>query len=202
MKNPIAAAHPRPRHLWHIPLAATLATTLALMGLVLSGLVLSGLAPMGRAAAADDMFGFREDGPSYVTLGAGAFNIFPDFGDDKSVVFLGEYRHGEKLWIFGPMLGITADTDGGINPYAGVYTDLALRNIVLTPFAGGGYWHEGNSKNLGGDFQFRMGGELAYEMADESRIGLRMTHVSNAYIYDYNPGVEELMVTYSLPLGD
>ena len=192
MKDPIAAAQMRPLYSWHIALAATLATMLALMGLALTG----------RAAAADDTFGFREDGPGYVTLGAGAFNIFPDHGEDKSVVFLGEYRHGQKLWIFGPMLGITADTDGGINPYAGVYSDLAFGNIVATPFAGAGYWHEGNSKNLGGDFQFRTGLELAYEMESESRIGLRMTHVSNAGIYNRNPGVEELMVTYSLPLGD
>jgi lipid A 3-O-deacylase len=165
-------------------------------------LALAAIAAMIARPAIADESGFREDGPGYVTLGAGAFNIFPDFGEDRSVVFLGEYRHGEKLWIFGPMLGITADTDGGINPYAGIYTDFALGSIVVTPFAGAGYWHEGNSKNLGGNFQFRTGLELAYEMADESRIGLRMTHLSNAGIYDYNPGAEDLMLTYSMSLGN
>ncbi|MDZ4735494.1 MAG: acyloxyacyl hydrolase [Rhodospirillaceae bacterium] len=187
MTRATAQARPQRFPMLHIALATALAA-LALM--------------TARPAASEDEFGFRESGPSYVTLGAGAFNIFPDFGDDKSVVFLGEYRHGGRLWIFGPMIGVTADTDGGINPYAGIYTDLALGNIVVTPFTGIGYWHEGNSKNLGGDFQFRNGIELAYEMDDESRVGLRLAHLSNAYIYDYNPGVEELMVTYSMPLGD
>ncbi len=147
---------------------------------------------------------FRKDGPSYLSVGAGAFNIFQDDGhDDSSAAFQLEYRHGDKFWgIFGPAVGGMVNTDGAVNPYAGVYTDLALGPIIVSPFAGAGYYAEGKSKDLGGPFQFRLALDLAYEFDNRSRLGLRLSHLSNAYIYNRNPGEEELMLVYSFAIGE
>jgi hypothetical protein len=63
-----------------------------------------------------------------------------------------------------------------------------------------GAYHEGNGKDLGGTLEFRSGLELAYRFDDRSRLGLEISHRSNASIYEDNPGEETLMVFYHLPL--
>ena len=146
---------------------------------------------------------FRRDGPDHLSVGAGAFNIFPDNHDDRSAAFQLEYRFGDKFWgIFGPAIGGMVNTDGAVNPYAGVYTDFAMGPIIVSPFAGAGYYADGHSKDLGGPFQFRLALDVAYEFDSQSRLGLRLSHLSNAYIYDHNPGEEELMLVYSFAIGE
>jgi len=153
--------------------------------------------------AAADGVEFRRDGPSHLSVGAGAFNIFPDNHDDRSAAFQLEYRHGNKFWgVFGPAIGGMVNTDGAVNPYVGFYTDLALGPVIVSPFAGAGYYADGQSKDLGGPFEFRLAIDVAYEFDNQSRLGLRLSHLSNAYIYDRNPGAEELMLVYSFAIGD
>jgi hypothetical protein len=48
-------------------------------------------------------------------------------------------------------------------------------------------------------FQFRSSIALSYEFAHKARLGLSFAHISNAGIYDDNPGAEEIYVFYSLP---
>lgn len=153
--------------------------------------------------AAADGVEFRRDGPGHLSVGAGAFNLFPDNHDDRSAAFQLEYRHGNKFWgIFGPAIGGMVNTDGAVNPYVGVYTDLAMGPIIVSPFAGAGYYADGKSKDLGGPFEFRLALDVAYEFESQSRLGLRLSHLSNAYIYDRNPGAEELMLVYSFAIGE
>jgi hypothetical protein len=113
-----------------------------------------------------------------------------------------EYRFGNKLGIFGPAIGGMVNSDGAVNPYAGVYTDLAMGPIVILPFAGAGYYAEGKSKDLGGPFEFRVALDIAYEFESQSRLGVRFSHLSNAHIYDHNPGEEELMLVWAFPIGE
>ena len=56
-----------------------------------------------------------------------------------------------------------------------------------------------NGKELGGTLEFRTGAELAWRFDDYSRLGLALHHISNASIYDSNPGTEMLVLTYSVP---
>jgi lipid A 3-O-deacylase len=64
----------------------------------------------------------------------------------------------------------------------------------------GGY-HEGDSADLGGVFQFRESIDLAYRFDNGHRLGVRVAHISNAGIHDKNPGEEEILLTYSFSLG-
>jgi hypothetical protein len=64
----------------------------------------------------------------------------------------------------------------------------------------GGY-HDGDSANLGGVFQFRLSLDVAYRFDNGHRLGVRAAHISNAGVNEENPGEEELLLTYSVSLG-
>jgi hypothetical protein len=138
------------------------------------------------------------DEPSYVDFGAGAFDINHPALSAAGYV---EYRYGKKLFFIGPLMGIMANTDGGVFGYGGIYADIKYQNLVTTPFFTVGGYHQGGSKDLGGIFQFRSGLTVAYQFDKEgSRLGVRFAHISNAGIHDNNPGENEVLLTYSIPL--
>lgn len=132
-------------------------------------------------------------------VGAGVFNIRGD--EKKTPAGTVEYRFGRKLFVVGLTLGVMANTEGGGFGYTGIYSDLSYKNIYLTPQLAFGGYHEGDSKDLGEVFQFRMSLDLAYRFANGQRLGLRGAHISNAGIHVSNPGEEEILLTYSFPLG-
>jgi hypothetical protein len=98
-------------------------------------------------------------------------------------------------------MGVMANTDGGVFGYGGIYADIKYRNLVATPFFTVGGYHQGGSKDLGGTFQFRSGMTFAYQFNRGSRLGVRFAHISNASIYDNNPGENEVLLTYAIPLS-
>jgi lipid A 3-O-deacylase len=141
------------------------------------------------------------DEASYFDLGIGTFgtrvgHVAPDAGEGRV-----ELRYGKKLFHLGPALGLLANTRGGVFGYGGLYADLRLGNVVITPLGGIGGYHRGNGEHLGGTFEFRISLAAAYEFANRSRLGLQYGHISNAGTHDINPSDNELLVTYSFPLG-
>ena len=140
-----------------------------------------------------------EDDPAFLTLAAGAF----DAGEDDTA-FEGrvEYRHDGQLWIFKPFGGVMATSDGAAYAYAGVLIDAYWGNRIVTTlsFAPGAY-HEGDGKDLGHTIEFRSQFEIAWRFDDRSRLGLALSHMSNASIGDKNPGEESLTLNYSFPFG-
>lgn len=138
--------------------------------------------------------------PAFLTFGAGAFAVFSD--DDQAAQFELQYRPELKLWIFTPMVGANVSTDGTLYGYAGVSLDLFFGNrLVVRPSFAPGLYYEGDGRDLGGALEFRSALELAYRFDDRSRLGLELSHRSNANIYDRNPGEESLMLFYHFPLG-
>jgi lipid A 3-O-deacylase len=136
------------------------------------------------------------DGPSFLDLGIGVFDFSRQTALSAAASI--EYRHGKKLFFLGPTFGIMANTDGGIFGYSGLYADIRYRNWVATPVSSLGGYHQGNSKNLGGTFQFRNSISLAYQFHGGSRFGIRLAHTSNAGIYNRNPGANEILLTYTI----
>lgn len=140
----------------------------------------------------------RADEPSFLTFGGGAFDIGVD---DTAAQFELQYRPGLKLWIFNPMVGVNATTDGALYGYAGISLDLFFGNrIVLRPSFAPGLFYEGNGKDLGHVLEFRSAAEIAWRFDDRSRLGVEISHRSNAGLGDRNPGEESLMLFYHLPL--
>ncbi len=141
----------------------------------------------------------RADDPAFVSLGLGYHDI--NRRDDEAVDFRLEYRHGEKLWIFKPWVGIEGTSEGAVYAAAGILVDVFLgRRVVVTGSFGGGYYEDGGGKDLGHEIEFRSQIEVAYRFDDRSRLGLAFSHISNASIGDKNPGVEILNLYYSVPL--
>ena len=151
------------------------------------------LAATPRHAAAEDRF--RD--PDFITAGAGVFDLLDNH---TSVEFDLQVRPNTRLWIFKPQVGLFANSDGGFYAWAGILTDVYFgRRLVLTPSFGVGGYHAGDGKDLGGPLEFRSAIELAWRFDDASRLGLQFGHLSNASIYDSNPGTEFLLLNYSMP---
>jgi lipid A 3-O-deacylase len=139
------------------------------------------------------------DDPSFLAFSAGYFDINDDFDAAEGRV---EYRHRGKLWIFKPFVGAMATSDQAAYGYAGVLVDVYLgRRWVVTPSFAPGLYRKGDGKDLGGAIEFKSQLEISYRFDDRSRLGLGISHMSNASIYDRNPGTETLFLTYALPLG-
>lgn len=139
-----------------------------------------------------------QEEPDFLAVSAGGFDVNDD---ETSAEFRAEYRSNLRLWRIAPFLGGSVNTDGGFYGYAGLGMDIYFgRSIVLTPSAAFVAYEKGESKDLGGFFNFRTGAEIAWRFDDWSRLGVAFHHISNAGIYDANPGTELLVLTYSIPL--
>jgi lipid A 3-O-deacylase len=141
--------------------------------------------------------------PPRLALGAGAFDITPSpaAGGRTAAEFRGEYRFGDVWWLISPFVGASATSDGALYGYAGFGIDINFTpNVVLTPNAAAGVFEPGGGTNLGSWVEFRTGAELAWRFADRSRIGVAVSHTSNAGLARRNPGEQSIVLIYSIPL--
>ncbi len=97
-----------------------------------------------------------------------------------------------------PMGGVMATGDGAFYAYAGFGLPFALTaRLIVTPNWALGAYEEGDRRDLGGVVEFRSALDLALAVGGRSAVGLSFYHLSNAGIYDDNPGSESLVLTYS-----
>ncbi|MBU2789384.1 acyloxyacyl hydrolase [Acidithiobacillus sp. VAN18-1] len=146
-----------------------------------------------------------QSGPAYANVGIGAFNaagVSPGPGYTNPILpeLDIEYQTGAKLFGIGSVYGIVANTNGGFMGYTGFYSDISWQHLVLTPVLAFGGYHQGRGKYLDGTFQFRLELTLAYQFANGSRLGLKVAHISNAFIKKSDPGEDEILINYSFPL--
>jgi hypothetical protein len=133
----------------------------------------------------------------YLVPYAGIFDI----GDsDANAQFGLEYRFADIGYGFRPTVGANVDDESAAYVYGGLNWDLPLGyNFTLTPNFMAGLYHQGAGVDLGGGIEFRSGLELSYAFENESRVGVAFNHISNASIYDSNPGAETLLINYHIP---
>jgi hypothetical protein len=114
----------------------------------------------------------------------------------------------EDFFNLKPFVGIEVTSDEAYYLLGGIYLDDNLGTIffgdkssfILTPSFGAGYYDEGKGKKLGHEIEFRTAIEISYEFINKNRIGLSLSHTSNANLGDKNPGVEVLSVSYQFPV--
>ncbi|MGH7822327.1 MAG: acyloxyacyl hydrolase, partial [Candidatus Binatia bacterium] len=111
-----------------------------------------------------------------------------------------ELRIGRKFLFVSPLAGVLSSSDGGVMGYAGGSFELAWRRLRVSPVLSLGAWEEGDSKRLGGVFQFHVGGNGMVELDNGLRVGVTFAHVSNGYVHEENPGTEFLMLGVMVPL--
>lgn len=151
--------------------------------------VIAVLALCAGPAAADD--------PDFIAVSVGAFDVNDDETTAEARL---EYRSDWRWWMFKPFGGVMGNADGGGYVYAGVLIDLFFGNrIVVTPSFAPGAYIEGDSKDLGSVLEFRSQIEVSYRFDNRSRLGVALSHMSNAGIGDDNPGTENLVLTYAVP---
>lgn len=138
-----------------------------------------------------------------LSFGIGYYDIF-DSNDGGAADFRMEYRSGNQFfWKLKPWVGLEANNDGSIWAGGGVNADfMPAPNIYITPSFGAGLYAQGSSdKDLGSALEFRSQLEGGYELTNGHRVGLAISHISNASIGDSNPGTEILNVYYHVPLS-
>ncbi|MDD5377740.1 MAG: acyloxyacyl hydrolase [Acidithiobacillus sp.] len=171
------------------------------------GVTALGLLAAGPARAGDAGLHVIQGGPAYFNAGIGAFNaagVEPGPGHRGNATLPEidlEYQSASKLFGIGALWGVVANTNGGFMGYTGFYSDIAWDHWVLTPVLGMGGYNQGRGKYLDGTFQFRLELSLAYQFADQSRLGIKIAHISNAYIANEDPGEDEVLLTYAIPLS-
>jgi len=114
-------------------------------------------------------------GAPYLSAGVGVFNLVGAVDDGgynhTPAEFDAEYQSGFRLYGIGYVLGLLANTDGGVDGYGGLYADIALTpHWILTPEAAVSGYSQGNSKDMGSTFLFRVELALAYQM-DNPKFG-------------------------------
>lgn len=136
----------------------------------------------------------------FITVGIGVFDAIHD--EPASTEFHLEYRHQNVWKQLYPSIGLMVNTDSAIYGVFSLNYDIDLSNsFYLTPFTGVGIYEENDSKDLGGPVQFRSGLEIAYQGDNGYRAGVRFSHMSNASIYEDNPGEESIVLNLSIPIG-
>ena len=144
---------------------------------------------------------YAGDDPDYLTISAGWFDL--NRKKDEGAEFRVEYRSDYKLWELKPFATLAAASNGMTFVGAGILMDIYFgKRWVLTPSFAPTWWRGKTSTlNLGYAVEFRSQMEMAYRFDDRSRIGLSISHYSNASLGDSNPGTEALMVNYSMPFS-
>ena len=166
-----------------------------LSGLSLTGLVTAlVISTNATPALADD--------PAFMSFGAGTYDW--NRQKDEGVEVRLEYRHDRKFFGFLKPFVALAATNSSNSTFigAGVLSDIYFGNRwVLTPsFAP--HWYRGGNTKLDLDYalEFRSQVELAYRFDDRSRLGMAVSHYSNASLGKTNPGTESAQIYYSMPV--
>ena len=158
--------------------------------------------------------GRLEAAPSFWRLGppvavVASSGVFDPFVDSTSYEVGSELRFAPRRVPFlphfvpevAPAAGLMAGAHGSLYLYGGVHADLPLsERWTLSPGWAMGFYYRSPEFDLGGPFELRTSLELSYRRAGGSRIGLCLYHLSNAGLFDRNPGSESLVVTYSAGL--
>ncbi len=154
----------------------------------------------------------------YDVIGIGSYDVkFDGSSTKQSTDFRYERRFDNTIFDIGPeednffflkpFLGIEATSDNAYYFLTGIYLEDNIgdlftgnnNNYLFTPSFGVGYYDDGDGKKLGNEIQFRTSLEISYILKDNNRIGLSLSHISNANLGDKNPGVEIISLSYQIP---
>ncbi len=137
--------------------------------------------------------------PNLLQIGAGIYDVIKD---PHHALLQIEYRSFIKRFHYiRPLVGLMGTDRASLYLYSGLAGDIFLgKSFVLTPSLAAGLYFKGKGKDLHFPLEFRSSMELAYILPNQSRLGTQFYHISNASLGNRNPGVEALIVFYSIPI--
>ncbi|MCI4355361.1 MAG: acyloxyacyl hydrolase [Vicinamibacteria bacterium] len=158
--------------------------------------VVAGLAFIGGGFAARPS---APDDPGLFSGSAGVFDVLNQ--NDPAAEFRVGYRWERRGRVLRPLVAAMVTSDGATYACGGVAYDLALgRRFVMTPSFAPGLYAKGGGFDLGHVVEFRSQIALDYRLPRGARIGLSISHMSNAHLGAKNPGVDALVLNYSRSL--
>jgi len=136
-------------------------------------------------------------------IGAGVYGLEEDDdGTDRSALGRVELRFKQEVFRVRPFIGVEGTTDASFYGYGGLMVDLWFTdNIVVSPNAAVGLYHEGDGRDLGHPVEFRTGVEAGWGFDNGWRVTAAVHHLSNAGLSDDNPGIETATINLSIPLN-
>lgn len=169
----------------------------ATVAAVAAGIAL-GLVPPATAAPAV--------GVDEIAVGTGISGVLDNDTTSEASV---EVRFGRfsiphlPRWLrLQPIAGAMVNGAGGGIAYAGARLPFELgKRWTVAAYSGIGLYERAGGKELGGAFEFRSGLEAAVRVGARSQVGATFYHLSNAGIYDPNPGIESLELVYTVRFG-
>lgn len=165
------------------------------------GLLILAVLLTTRPASADSWISLADDDPDYLTFSAGYFDA--NRRKDPRVEFSLEYRSDYQLWWFKPFAHAAYISNNMTFLGAGVLIDVQIGdNWIIQPSFAPTWWRGATDElDLGHGLEFRSRLEIAYRFRDKSRLGVSLSHSSNASLGDTNPGTESVMLNLSIPVG-
>lgn len=142
-----------------------------------------------------------------IAVGAGTFEVLDDTvtsevnAELRFPSFLA-FPTGSRRYTISPIAGAMTTADGALYAYGGFRLTLPVgQRWIVAPYTGGGLYDKGEGKDLGGPVEFRSGLEVSYRLNGRASLGLTFYHLSNAALYEFNPGSESLALVYSHRFG-
>ena len=128
-----------------------------------------------------------------------------EYRSDKSLINIGPEE--DNFFFLKPFFGVEYTNDSASYFLIGIYFEDNLGELFegdkskffFTPSFGAGIYDDGSGKKLGNNLQFRTSLEVSYELNNKNRIGISLSHISNANLGNKNPGVEILSFSYQIP---
>ncbi len=135
-----------------------------------------------------------------LSIGGGIYSVCKDKYKTGQVNF--EYKFHQEFHKFRPILGGMVSFSGSLYGYLGIEIDLViLQHIFVCPSFAPGLYYKGNGRDLGFPLEFRSAISAGWRFSNYSRLGIQFYHLSNASLGKRNPGVESLIIFYSIPIG-
>ncbi len=146
--------------------------------------------------------------PALVSLGVGGTDVLNQqaraAGD-----FRMEYRSGLSLLPFfenyfkiKPWAGLEVTTRTSIWGGGGILVEIPIGDHwVLTPNFGAGAYEKGRGKDIGSVAEFRSTFEGGYVFDNGTRLVASFGHTSNAGLTKHNPGTEQAMISFQIPIS-
>lgn len=109
---------------------------------------------------------------------------------------------GEELgYNFAPIAGLKVNLNDSYYVFGGARWNYNFYDdFIFQPSFSAGYYEQGGGQDMGGPLEFRTSAEVAYELENQSRVGVGWEHLSNASIYDENPGYDAIFASYAFPI--